>query len=65
MICWRDNITYVSINGVEVSKNNGTSDKEGYKLNTTNGIDMLNEIISDDEIVIKSNGYKEYKMTIE
>ncbi|MBS5788206.1 MAG: cell wall-binding repeat-containing protein [Clostridioides difficile] len=62
---WRDNITYVSINGVEVSKNNGTSDKEGYKLNTTNGIDMLNEIISDDEIVIKSNGYKEYKMTIE
>lgn len=62
---WRDNITYVSINGVEVSKNNGTSDKVGYKLNTTNGIDMLNEIISDDEIVIKSNGYKEYKMTIE
>lgn len=61
---WRDNIVSVTINNVEVKKATQYFANDGYRNNYSNGIEILSELKNSDEVVIKSNGYTDYKMTI-
>ncbi|MCR8746930.1 hemoblobin-interacting domain-containing protein [Romboutsia lituseburensis] len=61
---WRDNIISVTINNVEVKKATQYFANDGYRNNYSNGIEILSELKNSDEVVIKSNGYTDYKTTI-
>ena len=62
---WRDNITSVSINGSEINMTTDFQPTAGYKNNYSGGIDIYNSLTTNDEVVIESNGYKDYKIIIE